>query len=252
MSGRFAGRVALVTAAAGDGIGRATATRLAAEGASVAVTDAHEARTADTTAALRAEFGERVVGHAMDVSDRERVDQVLARVGAELGPVDVLVNNAALNILAPVSRYTLEDWERVIDVDLTSCFYLIRQLLPGMMERGWGSIVNVTSVAAYLTGGGREGPYASAKAALHALTRAVAEEGGPHGVRCNAVAPGVIESRFVTRYRETMEPLVARTPLRRIGRAEEVASIIAFLVSEESSFVTGEVVNASGGWYMRA
>lgn len=251
-AGEFSGRVALITAAAGEGIGQATAWRLARAGASVAVTDIHERRTKEVTEKLRAEFGDRITGHALDVADRDRADEVLAAVASELGPVDILVNNAAENELAPVSEYKLEDWIRGIDVNLTGCFHLMRQTLPGMMERGWGSIVNVTSVAAWLSGGGREGPYASAKAALHSLTRAVAFEGGPHGVRCNAVAPGIIHSRFVTKYAEGFEREIENTPLRRIGDADEVANVVAFLVSEQSSFVTGEIVNVSGGWYMHA
>lgn len=246
----LSGRVALVTGAAGDGIGKAVARRLAREGASVAVTDIHERRTQETTEALAADFGDRVAGWAFDVADRDRADQVLSEVAERLGPVDILINNAAENALAPVSEYSLEDWQRGIDVNLTGCFYLIRQTLPSMMERGWGSIVNVTSVAAWLAGGGREGPYASAKAALHSLTRAVAWEAGPRGVRCNAVAPGIIESKFVNKYADSFQREIANTPVRRIGGADEVANVVRFLVSDQSSFVTGEIINVSGGWYM--
>lgn len=252
MGDRFEGRVALVTGAAGAGIGKAIAHRLASEGASVVVTDLHERRTEETTTELQALYGDRIVGFAYDVADRDRADEILARVAERVGPVDVVVNNAAENVLAPISEYSLEDWERGIDVNLTGCFHLIRQSLPSMMERGWGSIVNITSVAAWLSGGGREGPYASSKAALHSLTRAVAFEGGPFGVRCNAVAPGIIHSKFIDKYRDDFEKEIGKTPLRRIGDAEEVASVVAFLVSDESSFVTGEVINVSGGWYMRA
>jgi 3-oxoacyl-[acyl-carrier protein] reductase len=119
-----------------------------------------------------------------------------------------------------------------------------------MKERRRGSIVNVTSIAAFL-GNAREGPYAAAKAALHSLTRSVAVEGGPFGVRANAVAPGIIESRFVEKDRARYDGLARQAPLGRIGRAEEVAEVIAFLASERASYVTGEVLNVSGGWYMR-
>jgi 3-oxoacyl-[acyl-carrier protein] reductase len=120
-----------------------------------------------------------------------------------------------------------------------------------MKQRRRGSIVSVTSVAAFI-GNAYEGPYAAAKAALHSLTRSVAVEGGPFGVRANAVAPGIIESRFVSRDAARFQTLAEQAPLRRIGRAEEVAEAIAFLASERSSYVTGEVLNVSGGWYMRA
>jgi NAD(P)-dependent dehydrogenase (short-subunit alcohol dehydrogenase family) len=187
----------------------------------------------------------------LDLGHREQIASVCDAVERSLGPVDVLVNNAAINVLVPVSEYRQEDWDRVLEVDLTACFALIRRLLPGMKERRRGSIVNVTSIAAFI-GNAREGPYAAAKAALHSLTRSVAVEGGPFGVRANAVAPGIIESRFVSKDAARYEAMAQQAPLRRIGRAEEVAEAIAFLASERSSYVTGEVLNVSGGWYMRA
>lgn len=250
MTQTLLGRVALVTGAAGEGIGQAVARRLARDGAAVVITDSHARRTAEVAAKLAVEHGDRILGLPLDVADRARVVEVIAETERRLGPIDILVNNAAENVLGPVSRYRLEDWDRVIEVDLGACFHLIRRVLPRMIERRRGSIVNVTSVAAFI-GNEREGPYAAAKAALHSLTRSVAVEGGPHGVRCNAVAPGIIESRFVTRHADALLPEVARTPLRRLGGADEVANVVAFLVSEESSFVTGEIINVSGGWYMR-
>ena len=249
--GEFSGRVALVTGAAGAGIGQATARRLAREGAAVAVTESHARRTKEVAESLRLEFGERIAGYTLDISDRARADEVLAQVEAELGPLDFLVNNAAINLLGPISEYEPGDWDRVIDVDLNANFYLIRRVLPGMMERRRGVIVNVSSVAGWLTGGGVEGPYAAAKAAMMALTRTVAFEGGPFGVRCNAVAPGIVRSRFVEKRAEAFEREIQRTPLRRLGEPEDIANVIAFLCSEQSSFVTGETLNASGGWYMR-
>ncbi|MEE2702885.1 MAG: SDR family NAD(P)-dependent oxidoreductase [Myxococcota bacterium] len=251
MTGEFSGRVALVTGAAGAGIGQATARRLAREGAAVAITDSHERRTKEVAESLRAEYGDRIVGYTLDISDRARADEVLAQAETDLGPLDFLVNNAAINLLGPLSEYEPADWDRVIDVDLNANFYLIRRALPGMMERKRGVIVNVSSVAGWLTGGGVEGPYAAAKAAMMALTRTVAFEGGPFGVRCNAVAPGIVRSRFVEKRAEAFEREIQRTPLRRLGEPEDIANIIAFLCSEQSSFVTGETINASGGWYMR-
>ena len=245
----FAGRVALVTGGAGDGIGSATVKRLAEAGAAVVVVDEHERRTKEVSERIAAETGARVVGMPGDIADRSRMDEVLQAAAAELGPVDILVNNAALNVLGDVVDMEPEQWDRVMDVDLTACFYLIRQALPAMMEKGLGSIINVTSVAGYL-GSGREGPYAASKAALHSLTRSVAFEAGPRGVRCNAVATGIIWSKFVRKYAKRMEPEIARTPMRRIGDPEDVAELIAFLCSERSSFITGETINISGGWYM--
>lgn len=247
--GEFEGRVALVTGGAGDGIGSATALRLARDGAAVAIVDSHERRTREWSERIAAETGARVLGLPADVADRAGVDALLARVESELGAVDLLVNNAAVNVLGELSDLDPADWDRVVAVDLTACFYLIRRTLPAMKERGRGAIVNVSSVAAWL-GNGREGPYAASKAALHSLTRSVAHEAGPFGVRCNAVATGIVWSKFVRRYEERLRGELERTPLRRFGEPEEVAEAIAWLASSRSGFVTGEVLNVSGGWYM--
>lgn len=250
MSAPLEGRIALVTGAAGAGIGRACAHRLAADGATVVVTDAHERRTRETVAELVEDVAAaRVVGYPMDVSDRARVDEVLHEVEATVGSIDVLVNNAAVNVLGTVVDYDDDDWDRVLDVDLSACWYLMRGVLPAMISARRGAIVNVSSVAGYL-GGGREGPYAAAKAGLQSLTRTVAAEGGPHGVRANAVAVGIVLTRFVEKHAATLAPEAERTPLRRLGRPEEIAAVVAWLASDESSFVTGATINASGGWHM--
>ncbi len=225
----LAGRVAFVTGGAGGGIGRATVRRLAREGATVVLADVREARCLEVTGQLREEFGPKLHGYGVDIE----------------------VNNAALNVLGPTSEYDPADWDRVMAVDLGACFYLARKTLPGMMERGWGSIVNVTSVAGYLHGYGVEGPYAAAKAALHSLTRVLAYEGGPRGVRCNAVAPGIIDTWFIQQSPAQFEKEKEQTPVRRFGTPDEVANVVFFLVSEQSAFVTGETINVSGGWYMR-
>jgi len=249
-SGEHRGRVALVTGAAGAGIGRAVARRLGLDGATVVVTDSHERRTAEVVAELSEELESKVIGHVMDVADRAQIDEVLRRVEADVGGVDIVVNNAAINVLVEVAEMDPADWDRTMAVDLTGPWYLIRGALPHMRERGWGSVVNVTSVAGWL-GGGREGPYAAAKAALHSLTRTVAIENGHHGIRCNAIAPGIIWSKFVERHAASFDGEVERTPLRRLGQPDDVANVVAFLCSEQSSFITGETINVSGGWYMR-
>lgn len=247
----FEGRVALVTGAAGTGIGKATARRLAAEGASVAVTDVHPGRTAATVDELRREFPDTpVVGHLLDAGDRAQIDDVVAAITDEVGPIDVLVNNAAVNVLGLVVDYDPDDWDRVLAVDLTGCWYLSKCVLPGMIVAGGGSIVNVSSVASALGGGGTEGPYAAAKAGLQSLTRTVAAEAGPHGVRANAIAVGIVWTKFVEKHADRLAPEAERTPLRRLGRPDEIAAVVAWLASEESSFVTGATINASGGWYM--
>lgn len=253
MTGDFEGKVALVTGGAGDGIGSHTVRRLAQEGAAVAVVDIHERRCRQVAEKIASELGARVAAFPGDIADRARMREVVDEVTRDLGPIDVLVNNAAENVLAPIREFTMSDWDRVLDVDLTAPFHLVRLLLPGMIERRRGAIVNISSIAGWLgdANEGREAPYASAKSALFSLTRSVAFEGGPFGVRCNAVAPGLIWTKFVARYQDQFQHEVERTPLRRFGQPEEVAELVAFLASDRSAFITGEAINISGGWYMR-
>jgi NAD(P)-dependent dehydrogenase (short-subunit alcohol dehydrogenase family) len=244
------GRVALVTGAAGAGIGKATARRLLAEGAAVAVTDVHERRTNETVAELAEQHGDRVIGILMDAGDRGQIDAALDEITARLGPVDILVNNAAVNVLKPVGEMSPEEWDWATAINLSGPWYLCRKVLPSMQERGRGWIVNVTSVAGYIHGT-NEGPYAGAKAALHQLTRTIATEYGPDGIRCNAVAPGIIATWFIEQHAPRLKEEIPRTPVRRLGTPEDIAAVVAWLCSDESSFVTGECINASGGWYMR-
>lgn len=245
------GRVALVTGAAGAGIGQATARRLAAAGATVVVSDSHQRRTDEVTAALQAEHGpDRVVGHVLDCGSRSDIDRVVHAVAHDVSPVDILVNNAAINVLGPTHEIDPLDWDRVLEVDLSGPWYLSRTVLAAMVAARRGAIVNVTSVAAYLGAAG-EAPYAAAKAALHSLTRTIASEAGPAGVRCNAVAPGFVHSRFMERHADRFASEAQRVPLRRFAEPDEVAHVIEFLVSDAASYVTGEIVNVSGGWYLR-
>lgn len=245
----LAGRVALVTGGAGAGIGSATCRRLAALGAAVGVLDEHEGRADALAAELRA-GGARALAVVADVADRAQAGAAVDAVEVALGPVDVLVNNAAVNVQGSIFDYDTATWDRVLAVDLTACFDLVRRTLPGMRERRWGRIVNVSSVAAYLGGNGREPAYSVAKAGLNELTRAIAVEGGPYGIRANAVAPGLVRSKWVDKQAERYESFRAATPLGRHADPDDVANVIAFLCSDESAHVTGEVVNVSGGWYL--
>jgi NAD(P)-dependent dehydrogenase (short-subunit alcohol dehydrogenase family) len=246
----FVGRVAMVTGGAGAAIGSTTCRVLASYGAAVVVLDNHERRTKETAELLRTTYGVRALAVVADIGDRVACHRAILEAKAEFGAVDILVNSAARNVQGSIFDYDPDDWDDVIRVDLTAAWYLMRMLVGDMRDRGWGSIVNITSVAAYLGGNGREGPYAAAKAGLNDLTRAVAIEGGPHGIRCNAVAPGLIQSKWVDAQAERYGAFIAETPLRRHGTPEDVANTVAFLVSEESAHITGQIINVSGGWYL--
>ena len=250
MLGELTGKVALVTGGGGAGCGSAIVRRLAREGATLIVLDIHAGRAHAVADEVKQSYGIQAVACVCDIADRGRVDQALADCTAITGPIDILVNNAAENVQGPIFDYDPADFDRVIAVDVTACWYLIRRTIGSMRDRGHGSIVNITSIAAYLGGTGLEAPYGMAKAALNDLTRGIAVEGGPHGIRCNGIAIGLARSKFVQKHWAMIEPHVQLTPLRRIAEPAEIAEIALFLISEKSSFITGEIINASGGYYL--
>jgi NAD(P)-dependent dehydrogenase (short-subunit alcohol dehydrogenase family) len=242
--------VVLVTGAAGAGIGHAIAARFAQDRSTVVLTDAHEGRTADAAAALRERYGDRIAGVCLDVADRARVDDVIHEVVDRLEAIDVLVNNAAINEPSEIVSMAPPVWDRTLAVDVSAPWYLTRSVLPSMMSRRRGAIVNVSSVAAF-GGAGGQGAYAAAKAALQSLTRTTALEAGPHGVRCNAVAPGIIKTRFVEKNMAMFTAEIERVPLGRFGEPGDIADVVAFLASDDARYITGETLTVSGGWYMR-
>lgn len=249
----FGGTVVLVTAAAGMGIGQATARRFAAGGARVVVTDSHERRTTQVTEAIASDYPDtEIFGCAMDAGDRGQIDAALDQVTERFGTIDVLVNNAAVNILGSIFDYDAADWDRVMAVNINGPWYLARHVLPLMRAKGSGVVVNVSSYAPDVGGAGMETPYAVSKGALNALSRCLAHEGGPYGIRANTVTMGVVDgTKFVLDNPDICDRPDSLGPLGTMTHKDEIAEVIAFLASSKAAHITGEVINVSGGAYMR-
>jgi 3-oxoacyl-[acyl-carrier protein] reductase len=248
---RFQGRYALVTGAA-QGIGAAIARRLAAEGAAVALVDLTAERCGPVMEEIK-QAGGTAVAVECDVSDAGRVDAMVDAVAGEFGRIDVLVNNAGLtrdNLLFKMSE---DDWDRVLDVNLKSVFLVSRAVQKHMVAERSGAIVNLSSRSAL--GNRGQSNYAAAKAGIQGLTATMAIELGPFGIRVNAVAPGYIDTPMTaaTAVRVGVTPeehqalAAGNTPLRRVGRPEEVASVVAFFASDDASYVSGQTLYVNGG-----
>lgn len=243
-------KVAVITAAAGAGIGAAVARQLAADGYDVVVTDAHERRCGEFAEALSSEFGRDFMAHQLDVTDFDAVEAVMAKVKEQRGRIDLLVNNAGWNVIKPVAELGKEDWLRCLDVDLNGTFYCMRHALPYMIEQASGNIINISSIAAWEMTEEHGAAYSSAKAAVLALTRVAAAENGRHGVRVNAVAPGLIYNDFLRKiYPDSFFDgyVENRSLVGRIGQTSDVANLVSFLASDKAGYITGEVYGISGG-----
>ncbi len=244
--GLLAGKVVVVTAAAGTGIGSATARRALEEGAAVVVSDWHERRLAETADALAELTGSRPLAVPCDVTVEEQVQGLVDAAVAEHGRIDVLVNNAGLGGTAPLVEMTDEQWSRVLDVTLTGTFRCTRAALRHMTARGSGVIVNNASVIGWRAQQG-QAHYAAAKAGVMALTRTAGVEAAPHGVRVNAVSPSLAMHPFLAKVTtdELLAELAAKEAFGRPAEPWEVANVIVFLASDYSSYMTGEVVSVS-------
>ncbi|MFT4008938.1 MAG: SDR family oxidoreductase [Nocardioidaceae bacterium] len=250
---RYEGRVAVVTGAA-RGIGAGIAARLAAEGASVAVLDLDESAASATAAGLVADNGApKAVGIACDVSDAAAVDAAVARVVAELGRLDVLVNNAGITRDNLLFKLTEQDWDLVMNVHLKGAFLMSKAAQAVMGEQKYGKILNLSSVSAL--GNRGQANYSAAKMGIQGFTRTLAIELGPRGINVNAIAPGFIATEMTddTAARlglpvEEFRKLAAESnPVRRIGFPEDIAAAAAFLCSDEASYITGQTLYVDGG-----
>lgn len=242
----FAGRVALVTGGS-RGIGRATALRLAAEGADVAISYAHRQNAAGQVVAEIKALGRRAVAVACNVSHPEQVDHLVGETRRQLGPIDYLAHCGAVSNICTHQELSWERWKETIDVNLNGAFLTVFAVKDEMLARGFGRMVLISSIAG-LRPRQMQIHYSTSKAGVVALTRSCAEAFAPHNVRVNCIAPGLIETEMVhVLPDDKLAELVAVTPQRRIGQPEEIAATVRFLLSEESSFITGQTIVVSGG-----
>jgi 3-oxoacyl-[acyl-carrier protein] reductase len=244
--GLLKGKTVLVTAAAGTGIGFATAKRCLEEGAAVVVSDVHERRLAEAAAALRDVGGGGVTAVAGDVTVEDDVRRMVTTALEAGGRLDVLVNNAGLGLDTALVDMTDDQWARVLDVTLTGTMRMTRAVLPAMAAQGGGVIVNNASVVGWRAQAGQSA-YAAAKAGVMAFTRCVALEGAPVGVRVNAVSPSLAMHQFLSKVmaQEDLARLEQGEAFGRSAQTWEVANVIVFLASDYSSYMTGEIVSVS-------
>jgi 2-dehydro-3-deoxy-L-rhamnonate dehydrogenase (NAD+) len=240
---RFEGRVALVTGSA-RGIGAAIASRLGAEGAKVVIADIDDAKGSQTAE----EIGNGAMAQRLDVTSNSSWESAVSATIEKWGKLDILVNNAGIaGRSAPAWELSVDEWQQVIDIDLTGVYLGCRSVLPGMLEHGYGRIVNIASIA------GKEGnpnavPYSAAKAGVIGLTKAIAKEVATKGVIVNCITPAVIETEILQQVsQEHINYMTSRIPMGRVGQPEEVAAMACFLASEEVTFSTGATFDLSGG-----
>ena len=230
-------KTAVVTGGA-SGIGRAVAERLRKDGLHVAVIDVSPSDDG--------------FGHIADVTDRAQVDSAVAAIREQFGPILVLVNAAGVEGFQKFSTMTFAEWSRVIDVNLNGVFHTIQAVLPDMVEAGWGRIVNISSSSTH-SGQPFMAHYVAAKSAVNGLTKSLALEYGPAGITVNAVPPGFVDTPMLRSAESrhllggTVEDHINRTPVRRVGRPEDIAAACAFFASDEAGYITGQILGVNGG-----
>lgn len=243
------GKTAIITGAA-RGIGREVTFAFAEQGARLVLSGTDQARLDALTAEL-SDRGCEAAALAGDVADPETARRAAGLAMERFGQIDILVNNAGMNTRAPTLEMPLEDWHRVIDVNLNGTLHFCRAVLPHMIERKSGVIVNVSSSRAKTPHPNAAPAYGASKAAVNYLTMHLALEMAPHGIRVNAVCPGPVETDMSAQWTDEYRSRIsASIPMGRLGRAREIAGAVVFLASDQSGFITGETINANGGTYM--
>ncbi|WP_225207538.1 acetoacetyl-CoA reductase [Novosphingobium huizhouense] len=237
-------RVAIVTGGT-RGIGEAICLALQAEGRIVV---ANYAGNEDKARAFTEATG--IKAYRWDVGDHEATLEGCARVEAEVGPIDIVVNNAGITRDGVLHKMSFDDWNEVMRINLGGCFNMAKATFPGMRERGWGRIVNIGSINGQAGQYGQVN-YAAAKSGIHGFTKALAQEGAKYGVTVNAIAPGYIDTDMVAAVpAPVLEKIVAKIPCGRLGQASEIARGVSFLTSDEGGFVTGSTMSINGGQHM--
>jgi 3-oxoacyl-[acyl-carrier protein] reductase len=244
----LSGRVALVTGAS-QGIGRACALKLAKDGATVALTARNQDKLNELAAEITAAGG-TAAAFALDVNDEEQIKSVVKAAIGQFGKIDILINNAGITRDQLVMRMKRVDWDAVLQTNLTSAYLCTQQVSSSMLKQRWGRIINITSIFGQIGQAGQAN-YSASKAGLIGLTMAIARELGSRNITCNAVAPGFIETAMTDVLSDDFKQMaVKQIPLGRVGSVDDVANAVAFLASDEASYITGHVLNVNGGMLM--
>ena len=244
----LSGRVAFVTGAS-QGIGRSCALRLAKDGATVAVAARNQEKLHELVNEITAAGG-TAAAFPLDVADEEQVKTTVKAAVAQFGKIEILVNNAGITRDQLIMRMKRADWDAVLQTNLTSAYFLIQQVITSMLRQKWGRIINVTSIFGQIGQAGQAN-YSASKAGLIGLTMAIAREVASRNITCNAVAPGFIETAMTAVLSdEFKQGALKQVPLGRVGTPEDIASAVAFLASDDASYITGHVLSVNGGMFM--
>jgi len=249
MSMRLKGKVALVTGG-GRGIGRAISLAFGKEGAKVCVNYFHSKDAAEEVVKKIKENGGEAISYRTDVSKLEEVNRMVEETNKRFGRIDILINNAGLNIDKYLMIMNEEEWDKVIDVNLKGTFNCSKVVSRVMIGQRSGNIINISSVSA-ISGTAGQTNYSAAKGGMISFTKSLARELAPFGIRVNALAPGVVDTEMIKKMpKEMLDRILEITPLKRVGTPEEVAKVVTFLVSEEAGYITGQVIRIDGGLAM--